>query len=89
MLKERSRMVRPNQLTLTQQAMFDILSDGRFHSRWELHRCLPDDMGGIENIKAHLTAIRKVLEPQSITIRNTTQNRCKGYVMVRFLHAND
>lgn len=90
MLKERTRMfIRTDGMTATQLAMFDILSDGEFHSRWELHACLPDDLGGIKNIGAHLTALRKILEPQGIAVRQTIDRRRKGYIMVRFLHAVD
>lgn len=85
---ERALMVQSRNLTPTQQAIFDVLSDGRFHTRWELIACLPDSMGGIESLRAHLTGIRKVIEPRGMTIRNTIDTRRKGYVMVRFLHAD-
>lgn len=44
--------------------MLTILADGLPHRREELHACLPDDLGDLSNIKAHLTAIRKAIRPQ-------------------------
>lgn len=52
-----------NGFTPTQQCMLDVLSDGQAHTREELHACLPDEMGALSNIQAHLCAIRKQLRP--------------------------
>lgn len=46
------------------QRMLKLLSDGKFHTAQELHGCLHDDMGPLENINAHITNIRKVLRPK-------------------------
>ncbi len=53
-----------NGYTPTQQAMLDVLSDGKRHTRQELHACLPDPLGALSNIQPHLTAIRKKLQPK-------------------------
>lgn len=50
-------------LTPIQRKMMGVLSDGSWHSVVELHRCLNDDMGSLTNVRAHLTAIRKVIRP--------------------------
>jgi hypothetical protein len=47
--------------TATQRKMLEVLSDGLPHSREELHACLPDELGPLSNIRAHLVVIRKVL----------------------------
>jgi hypothetical protein len=55
--------VENNGFTPTQKAMLDVLSDGKRHTKEELHNCLPDELGPMANIKAHLTAIRKKIQP--------------------------
>ena len=53
-----------NDFTPIQRAMLKVLSDGREHTRKELHKCLSDELGPLTNIAVHLTGIRKVLRPR-------------------------
>ena len=47
--------------TPTEQAMLAVLSDGMSHGKAELHACLPDELGSLDNVKVHVTNIRKKL----------------------------
>lgn len=47
--------------TPVQAKMLQVLSDGKPHTKEELHACLHDDLGNMSNIRAHLTAINKQL----------------------------
>ena len=53
-----------NTFTPTQLAMLRVLADGCSHTREELHDCLPDELGALQNIQRHIAAIRKVLRPR-------------------------
>ena len=55
-----------NALTPTQQAIYDILSDGKLHRREELHACLPDELGAPSNVRPHICNLRKRLNGQEI-----------------------
>jgi hypothetical protein len=41
--------------------MLAVLSDGMAHTKAELHSCLPDELGSLDNVKVHVTNIRKKL----------------------------
>lgn len=62
-MTEQSPAVDYRQFTPTQQAMLKVLSDGMPHTREELHACLPDNLGALSNIRAHIANIRKALRP--------------------------
>ena len=51
--------------TPTEQAILQVLSDGMSHSRAELQPCLRDELGSADNVKIHITNIRKKLRPKS------------------------
>lgn len=53
-----------NGVTPTQKKMLEVLADGLPHADLELHACLPDDLGAMSNIRAHLAALRKALRPK-------------------------
>lgn len=50
------------EFTVTEQKMIDVLSDGQLHTAKELHKCLPDELGPVDNIKPHITSIRQKLK---------------------------
>ena len=49
------------QMTPTQRRMLALLSDGKVHSKEEMHKCLCDELGRIENISPHVTHLRQQL----------------------------
>lgn len=49
--------------TPVQRRILEILSDGLPHTRFELHKCLNDELSPVRNIRPHLTAIRKKIRP--------------------------
>ena len=52
-------------LTPTQRRMMKVFEDGLPHDRFELHACLEDDLGGMNNVRVHLSALRKKLRNQN------------------------
>lgn len=50
-------------MTPTQARIMALLSDGELHRREEIRRLLPDDLGAVSNIKAHISALRRRLRP--------------------------
>jgi len=71
--------------TPTQGTMLRVLSDGFPHTREELHRCLPDELGPLSNIRAHLTSIRKRIRPLGQDVICELVNRRICYRHVRLL----
>ena len=71
--------------TPTQQRIVDLLSDGRAHTREEVQKCLVDELGPVENIRPHLTSLRKILRPHGKDIACQLLNRKSYYVLVRVL----
>lgn len=70
------------------QRMLNLLSDGHPHSAQELHGCLEDELGPVENIKAHLTFLRKVLEPRGEDITCRVRGGIAWYAHVRSIRIN-
>jgi hypothetical protein len=56
-------------LTPTQQRMIDVLGDGKLHTRQELHTCLCDRLGSLNNIREHLNLLRKKLQPAGMEVK--------------------
>lgn len=61
-----------------------LLSDGKPHSREEIHRCLSDDLGPLRNVRYHISRIRKFL-PVDRHIVCEIFNRTVHYRHVRLL----
>lgn len=74
--------------TKTQLKILLILSDGKPHTRQEIHAALPDELGALTNIKRHISDIRKVLRKQGQDIICTWHQRTFCYVQVRTLVAS-
>ncbi len=73
-----------NGFTPTEGKIMAILGDGLLHSREELHACLPDELGKRDNLKVHLSNIRKKLNPIGQDIVFVSGGR-PCYRLVRFL----
>jgi len=71
--------------THTQSAILDILSDGLRHRKEELATCLPDELSAIDNLKFHLSNIRKVIRPRGEDIICEWYQRIRYYRHVRLL----
>ena len=76
-----------DQFTPTQQRIVDLLSDGLPHTKRELFECLVDELGSINNIWPHLTAIRKKLRPRGHDILCEIYNRKCHYRHVVLLRS--
>lgn len=57
-----------NGLTLTQRKMVAILQDQLPHTALELHACLRDKDTYIDNIRSHITFIRKLLRKGGVDV---------------------
>jgi hypothetical protein len=64
--------------------MLELLSDGKAHTRAELHGLLWDDQGALSNIQVHLSQLRKVVRPQGGEIICEIANRriCYRHVLL-------
>lgn len=55
-------------LTPTERKMFRVLEDRKDHTREELHACLWDQEGSINNIQMHISNLRRKVAPLSMEI---------------------
>ena len=83
-----------NKFTPTQVRILAVLSDGLPHRREELRDVLPDELGSLDNVRPHLTAIRRVLRPRGEDIvcefsQAPGTKRCWCYRHVRLLASAD
>ena len=72
--------------TVTEQAMLDVLSDGKEHSKEEIRRCLPDDLS--DNIKSHLYNLRRKIRSggRDIVCLSKGRQRPVRYQLVKLLY---
>ena len=54
--------------TPTQQRILNVLSDGMPHTKEEMRDCLNDELSGGNNLRVHLTYLRKKLRTVGQTI---------------------
>ncbi len=73
------------QFTPTQQRLFQMLLDGKSHTKEELKTCLFDELAKPEALSAHFSAMRKFLRPDGLNILCVFQNRKRVYQLVRLL----
>jgi len=52
----------------TQQAILNVLMDGRAHTREELHGCLPDELQEEQNVRVHICYLRPGLRLKGMDI---------------------
>jgi predicted Zn-ribbon and HTH transcriptional regulator len=72
--------------TTTQKKIIEVLSDGLPHTKEELHTCLYADDGDLDNIKPHLTALRKILRRKGEDIVCIWKGKFeRGYMHVRLI----
>lgn len=71
--------------TPTQLKILAVLSDGLDHKPEELLACLWDTDGKVSNVQPHITALRKLLNPQGQDIVCVTRNKTSFYRHVRQL----
>lgn len=74
-------------LTPTQLRILELLSDGRPHTRREMHACLDDDLAQPTAFERHLTGMRKILRPkgEDILCQRCRNGQDSYYVLVRLL----
>jgi hypothetical protein len=65
--------------------MLSILSDGQPHAKEELHCCLYDDQGSVNNVRQHVVRLRRKLEKQGEYIVCEIRYRRAYYRQVRLL----
>ena len=77
-----------SEFTQTEAAMMDVLSDGNRHTKEELHGCLPDELGSTNNIKVHISNMRKKLQPsgRDIVCISRGYRRSVLYQLVQLLY---
>ena len=76
--------------TPQQLRIHELLNDGEFHTRREIHELLDDDLAGNTAISAAICNLRKKLNPGLIIeacVRNPGSNR--GYRMMRHISTDD
>ncbi len=72
-------MIAAMHFTPTEQKIMDILSDGQLHTKAALHAVLPDTLGPLNNVRVHLTYLRRKLRPEGKTIAAETRDRVCYY----------
>ena len=77
-----------SKFTKTEQAILDVLGDGVPHAKAEVHACLPDELGEMNNIHRHITAIRKKL-PNGLAIACVLRDRRHKYLMYKPLRMDE
>ncbi len=78
----------PHEFTPVETKMLAVLSDGMPHGKEELHECLWDREGTVDNIRMHISNMRKKLERHGHTIVCVTLWRKAFYRHVRLLRRN-
>jgi len=71
--------------TPVETKMLQLLSDGKPHTREELHGCLWDDKSYLRTIQFHLSKIRQRLRPQGQDIICELFKRQIHYRHIRYL----
>lgn len=71
--------------TPTQKRMLEVLADGAYHRREELHACLGDELSPISSIRVYLSNMRKLLRPQGETISCETRDGVTYYRHARIV----
>lgn len=72
--------------TPVERRILEVLSDGKDHTKTELHGCLNDDMGPKSNVSVHVFNIRKKIQPHGQDIVCVYYKRKWLYRHVCHLH---
>lgn len=75
--------------TPTQRRMLAVLADGMPHAPADLLACLWDSQATIENVRSHLSLLRKKLRPRGQDVVAQTIHRRTYYRHVRLLTSPD
>lgn len=67
--------------TPTQREIMNLLSDGKTHTKEELHKLLYDDLGAVSNVFVHITNLRKIIRPAGYIITIQSLRRKPYYVL--------
>lgn len=78
-----------NPFTPTQRRILEVLSDGMWHHREELKKCLYDELSRLKAVRDHISNMRKVLRPLGNDIICELANRRIGYRLVRLVGSSD
>lgn len=75
-------------LTKTQRRIYEVLRDGEPHTMEEVLAAMPDPLCEKQNVRNHISIMRKVLRPAGFDIlRVLGFQRFKPWVMVRLMSA--
>lgn len=74
-----------SRFTPTESRLLSLLSDGLPHSKKELHACLYDSLGILNNIQAHISHLRSKIRPKGEDIVCEYAKRQIWYRHVRLL----
>ncbi len=67
--KRTPKQPRSTTLTPVERRILAVLADGKSHRREKLHALLPDDLGSVSNVRAHVSNLRRKLESRHQSIQ--------------------
>lgn len=70
--------------TATETRIMRVLADGQPHRKEEIHACLPDELGALNNVQMHISNIRKKLRPVGQGIHCDRVDTISWYRLVRY-----
>lgn len=76
-----------NGLTPTLTRMLEMLSDEKPHNRFELQKCLRDEMTSVDTVKVHIATLRKKLRLERYDISCELLSGESYYRLVRMAPA--
>lgn len=79
---------RQEQLTPSQQRLFDALSDGLPHTAKSLFAIL-DSQAGVENLRMMIYTLKNKIEEQGLSVICRTTGGVTQYRLVRYLTTDD
>ena len=74
-----------NGYTPTEKRIINLLSDGRAHSREEIHELLEDELSPLSAINYHITNLRSKVKGRGLIILCVSVRRNLRYQLVREL----
>lgn len=74
-------------LTATEQRIFNLLSDGRPHTKEEIHTCINDELAPVSAIANHISRMRKQLRVHGKDVICSYRGGVTKYQLVRLMHS--
>lgn len=74
-------------LTATEQRIFNLLSDGKPHTKEEVHTCLNDELSPVSAIANHISRMRKQLRHHAKDILCRYGGGKTTYQLIRLTHS--